>query len=105
MVTTRIYIKLMAPVLLLGLLFLSCKKKDAEPLPSPAVQVSPDVRIVATINGDPITLAEFQERFSRTGVKTDREDTGIEIKAEFLNRLIERKMMLREAQRRRIKVG
>ncbi len=59
---------------------------------------------MATVNGDPITLAEFQERFGRTGIKPER-DAELEIKTEFLNRLIERKMMLREAQRKRIKVG
>jgi peptidyl-prolyl cis-trans isomerase C len=59
---------------------------------------------VATVNGDPITLAEFQERFGRTGIKPEQE-AELEIKVEFLNRLIERKMMLIEAQRKRIKVG
>ena len=56
------------------------------------------------MNGDPITLAEFQERFARAGLKPDRE-AELEVKEEFLNRLIERKMMLREAQRRRIKIA
>ena len=71
---------------------------------APAPVVSPDVRVVATVNGDPITLAEFQERFARAGLKPERE-AEVEVKEEFLNRLIERKMMMREAQRRRIKVG
>jgi len=93
-----------ALALLPGLLFFACKKKE-EPLPAATTpQVSADVRIAATVNGDPITLAEFQERFSRAGFKPDN-DGGLQVKAEFLNRLIERKMMLREAQRRRIKVG
>jgi peptidyl-prolyl cis-trans isomerase C len=95
----------LAPVLLLGLLFFSCKKKvEEKPQSSTVATVSPEVRVVATVNGDPITLAEFQERFGRTGIKPERE-AELEIKVEFLNRLIERKMMLIEAQRKRIKVG
>jgi len=95
--------KYLAPVLFLGLILFSCKKKD-EVKPAPPAVVSPDVRIVATVNGDPITLAEFQERFSRAGFKSDQ-GIALEVKEDFLNRLIERKMMLREAQRRRIKIG
>jgi peptidyl-prolyl cis-trans isomerase C len=94
-------IKYIAPALLLGLLFFSCKKKDEVKTAAP---VSPNVRIVATVNGDPITLAEFQERFARAGLKPERE-VELEAKKEFLNRLIERIMLLREAQRKRIKVG
>lgn len=94
----------MAPVLLLGLLFFSCKKKDEERPPGLVAPVSADVKVVATVNGDPITLAEFQERFGRAGIKPEREAER-EVKTEFLNRLIERKMVLREAQRNRIKVG
>ena len=94
----------LAPVLLLGLLFFSCSKKNEEQPRGTAATVSADSRVVATVNGDPITLAEFQERFGRTGIKPER-DAELEIKAEFLNRLIERKMMRGEAQRKRIKVG
>jgi len=94
----------LAPVLLLGLLFFSCMKKNEEKPRGTAATVSADSRVVATVNGDPITLAEFQERFGRTGIKPERE-AELEIKEEFLNRLIERKMMLGEAQRKRIKVG
>lgn len=93
----------MAPVLILGLFFSSCKRKD-EALPLVTAPVSADVRVVATVNGDPITLGEFQERFIRAGLKPERE-VELQVKEEFLNRLIERKMMLREAQRRRIKIG
>jgi peptidyl-prolyl cis-trans isomerase C len=95
----------LAPVLLLGLLFFSCKKTvEEKPQSSPVSTVSAAVRVVATVNGDPITLAEFQERFGRTGIKPEQ-GAELEIKVEFLNRLIERKMMLVEAQRKRIKVG
>jgi parvulin-like peptidyl-prolyl isomerase len=95
----------LAPVLLLGLLFFSCKKKEEErPKSVVTSQVSPDVRVVATVNGDPITLGEFQERFNRAGIKPEREGE-VAVRADFLNGLIERKMLLREAQRRRIKVG
>ncbi len=96
-----------APALVLGLVLFSCKKKEDMPPPPqvPAsVSVSPDVRIVATVNGDPITLAEFQERFARAGFKPERE-AALEAKQDFLNRLIERKMMLKDAQRKRIKIG
>ncbi|MGC1453684.1 MAG: peptidyl-prolyl cis-trans isomerase [Nitrospirota bacterium] len=97
--------KYLAPVLLLGLLFFSCKKKvEEKPQNSTVAAVSPNIRVVATVNGDPITLAEFEERFSRTGIKPERE-AELQIKVEFLNGLIERKMMLIEAQRKRIKVG
>lgn len=96
--------KYIAPVLLLGLLFLSCKKKDAVEPQRAESPVSADNQIAAAVNGDPITLAEFQERFGRSGIKPERE-AELEVKAEFLNRLVERKMLLREAQRRRIKVG
>jgi len=92
-----------APALLLGLLFFSCEKKEETPPPA-APAVSPDVRIAATVDGDPVTLAEFQERFMRAGLKPDR-DAELEVKREFLNRLIERKMILREAQRKRIKIA
>lgn len=95
--------KYIAPVLFLGLILFSCKKKDEEK-PIPEAVVSSDVRIVATVNGDPITLAEFQERFARAGFRPDQ-GVALEVKEDFLNRLIERKMMLREAQRRRIKIG
>ena len=96
--------KYIAPALFLGLVLFSCKKKDEEkPAPVPGA-VAPDVRIVATVNGDPITLAEFQERFARAGFKPEQ-DVEMEVKEDFLNRLIERKMMLREAQRMRIKIG
>jgi hypothetical protein len=63
--------KYIAPALFLGLILFSCKKKDEEK-PAPEAVVSPDVRIVATVNGDPITLAEFQERFARAGFKPDQ---------------------------------
>jgi peptidyl-prolyl cis-trans isomerase C len=99
-------IKYAAPALLLGLLFFSCNKQE-ETAPAPAAPPEPvaaDVRVVATVNGDPITLAEFQERFVRAGFKPDRE-VELEVREDFLNRLIERKMMLREAQRKRIKIG
>ncbi len=96
--------KYIAPVLLPGLLLFSCKHKDEErPAPAPAT-VSSDVKIVATVDGDPITLAEFEERFARAGFKQEQGAT-LEVKEDFLNRLIERKMMLREAQRRRIKIS
>lgn len=93
-----------APVMILGLLFFSCNQQDREGAQtgtSPAV--SPDVRIVATVNGDPITLGEFLERFERAGF-TSEEAVAPEVKVEFLNRLIERKMILRAAKRKRMKV-
>lgn len=95
---------ILAPALVLGLLFFSCKKK-AEDQPQPSKPaMSADTRVVATVNSDPITLAEFQERFLRAGYRPEQEAERA-VKEEFLNRLIDRKMMLREAQRRRIKVG
>jgi peptidyl-prolyl cis-trans isomerase C len=100
--------KYLAPALLLGLLVFSCTKTDEEKpddlVSTEGSTVSPDVRIVATVNGDPITLAEFEERFSRAGFKPDQ-DGELEVKEDFLNKLIERKMLLREAQRKRIKIG
>ncbi len=96
--------KYITPVLLLGLLFFSCKKKDDEGRLGVAGSGPADAKIVATVNGDPITLSEFQERFARAGLKAER-DASRAVKEEFLNRLIERTMMLREAQRKRIKVG
>jgi len=98
---------LVAPAVLLGLLFFGCKKKiDEKPNVVSAPSVSAEVVVVATVNGDPITLAEFQERFVRAGFKPDHEaEAGHGVKDEFLNRLIERKMMLLEAQRRRIKIS
>lgn len=96
--------KYTAPALLLGLIFFSCKNKAEEKPPPPENAVSPNVRIVATVDGDPITLAEFLERFSRAGFKPERE-TERAVKEDFLNRLIERTMLLREAQRKRIKIA
>jgi len=98
------FAKYVAPALLLGLIFFSCTAKKEEPEPAPAATVSPNVRIVATVNGDPITLAEFQERFARAGFKPD-EGVELSVKEDFLNRLIERMMLVREAQRKRIKVS
>jgi peptidyl-prolyl cis-trans isomerase C len=95
---------LLAPALLLGLVFFSCKKPVEEKPASPQVPVSADVRVVATINGEPITLAEFQERFTRSGLKPDRE-VEFEVKRDYLNRLIDRTMIMREAQRARIKIA
>ncbi|OGW49712.1 MAG: hypothetical protein A2078_04930 [Nitrospirae bacterium GWC2_57_9] len=95
-----------APALLLGLLFFSCKKENDVPVvpETGGSTVSADLRVVATVNGDPIMLAEFLERFARAGFKPYH-DVAFEVKEDFLNRLIERKMMLREAQRMRIKIG
>jgi peptidyl-prolyl cis-trans isomerase C len=102
-------LSILAPAFLLGLLFFpACKSRTEAPPQQPSTAatstVSADARVVATVNGDPITLAEFQERFTRAGYKPEAEGAR-EVKEEFLNRLIERKMMLREAQRKRIKVG
>ncbi|HEY6012263.1 MAG TPA: peptidyl-prolyl cis-trans isomerase, partial [Nitrospirota bacterium] len=102
--------KYLAPVLLLGLVFFSCAKTgddkpdDSSVSTGTETTVSPDVRIVATVDGDPITLAEFEERFSRAGFKPDQEGEQ-NVKEDFLNKLIERKMLLREAQRKRIKIA
>jgi peptidyl-prolyl cis-trans isomerase C len=93
-----------APALLLGLLFFGCSKKEEAKQPPPPPAIAPEVQILATVNGDPITLGEFLERFARAGLKPEKE-AELQVKEEFLNRLIERKMMLREAQRRRIKVS
>jgi parvulin-like peptidyl-prolyl isomerase len=96
----------LAPALFLGLLFFSCTKKEeaAAPVTETAPAISPDIRVVATVNGDPISLAEFQERLARAGFKSGK-DVEPQVKEELLNRLVERKMLLREAQRRRIKIG
>ena len=98
----------LAPALFLGLLFFSCTKKEEAAVPAPGVDaaptVSPNIRVVATVNGDPITLAEFQERLARAGFKSGQM-VELQVKEELLNRLVERKMLLREAQRRRIKIG
>ena len=103
-VPTR-FIPRTAPVILLGLLLFGCPRKEEAPTqqasePPPA----PQVRVLATVNGDPITLGEFQERFTRSGIRPDKE-AEVQVKEEFLNRLIERKMLIKEAQRRRFKVG
>jgi peptidyl-prolyl cis-trans isomerase C len=98
---TRRCAQYLAPLLLLGLLFFSCKRQESDQSQGSAAVAN--VKIVATVNGDPITLAEFQERFARTGFKSEHE-VGLAVKEEFLNRLIERTMILREAQRKRIKV-
>jgi parvulin-like peptidyl-prolyl isomerase len=94
-----------APVILLGLLLFSgcTRQEEAKPQaeePPPA----PELRVLATVNGDPITYGEFRERFSRAGLKPEKEAEAA-MREEFLNRLIERKMLIKEAQRRRIKVG
>jgi len=104
--TNHRFVTYIAPALFLGLLFFSCTKKEeaGAPMTEPAPAVSPDNRVVATVNGDPITLAEFQERLARAGFKSGKE-VETEVKEELLNRLVERKMLLREAQRRRIKIG
>lgn len=100
----RRLIRTAAPALFLGLFFFSCSQMDEKGGTGTASSNLSDTTVVATVNGDPITLGEFIERFTRAGFKLDS-TVGISIKEEFLNRLIERKMMLREAQRRRIKIG
>lgn len=96
-------LKYSAPAFLLGLLLFGCPRQDKQSLKQNSAS-SPDSTIVAAVNGDPITLGEFLERFNRAGFKPDP-DTAFEIKKDFLNRLIEQKMLLKEAQRRRLKVG
>ncbi len=100
------FVTYIAPALFLGLLFFSCTKKEESgaPVAEPASSVSPENRVVATVNGDPILLAEFQERLARAGFKAGQE-VEPQVEEELLNRLVERKMLLREAQRRRIKIG
>ena len=88
----------------MGLLLFGCPKKEEPPKKEATPAANPEVKVLATVNGDPITLAEFQERFNRAGLKPEKEGE-LPVKKEFLNRLIERRMMLKEAQRRRIKVG
>jgi parvulin-like peptidyl-prolyl isomerase len=94
----------LAPALLLGLLFFGCSRKEEARQPEAAPPVAPEVKVLATVNGDPITMGEFLERFARAGLKPEK-DAELQVKEDFLNRLIERKMMLREAQRRRIKIS
>jgi peptidyl-prolyl cis-trans isomerase C len=94
----------MAPALLLGLLFFGCSRKEEASQPEAAPPAAPEVKVLATVNGDPITMGEFLERFARAGLKPEK-DAELQVKEEFLSRLIERKMMLREAQRRRIKIS
>ncbi len=93
-----------APVILLGLLLFGCTRREAAPPRQPQADVPAEVKVLATVNGDPITLAEFLERFQRAGIKPEK-DAEVQVKEEFLNRLIERRMLLKEAQRRRFKVG
>jgi len=95
---------LLAPALLLGLVFFSCKKTAEVKPAAPQAPASADGRVVATVNGEPITLAEFRERFVRSGLKPDQE-AEFDVKREYLNRLIDRTMILREAQRVRIKIA
>lgn len=83
---------------------MSCRSAVTEEPEAVAPAVSSELTVVATVNGDPVTLGEFQERFSRAGFKPEREADPA-VMEEFLNRLLERKMLLREAQRRRIKVN
>jgi len=96
-----------APALFLGLLFFGCSKpeeKPVAPVPQSAPAIPADATVIATVGSDPITFAEYQERLTRFGFKFDA-DLALQVKEEFLNSLIERKMMLREAQRRRIKIS
>jgi peptidyl-prolyl cis-trans isomerase C len=89
---------------MLGLLCFGCnRKEEAKPQDAPP-PVPPEQRVLATVNGDPITFGEFRERYTRAGMKPEKEAEA-KVKEEFLNRLIERKMLIKEAQRRRFKVG
>lgn len=90
---------------MLGLLFFSaCSRKEEAKNAPEQKPVAPELRVLATVNGDPVTYGEFRERFIRAGLKPEKEAEA-EVKEEFLNRLIERKMLIKEAQRRRFKVG
>lgn len=111
MIGTRRFIHGTAPAILLGLLLFGCSRKQEahqeqpqQPEQPQQAAPAPEVKVLATVNGDPITLAEFQERFQRAGLKPEK-DAELQVKEEFLNRLIERRMLLKEAQRRRFKVG
>lgn len=97
-------VQITAPVLVLGLFLFGCSRREQPAEQTAADAGAPEVKILATVNGDPITLADFQERFARAGIKPEA-DAEFAVKEDFLNRLIERKMLLREAQRRRIKVS
>lgn len=55
----------MAPALLLGLLFFGCSRKEEAKQAEAPPPAAPEVKILATVNGDPITMGEFLERFSR----------------------------------------
>ncbi len=99
------WIRSTAPAMLLGLLLFSGCSRQEEATQQEAVPPEPpELRVLAAVNGDPITLGEFRERYSRAGLKPEP-DAEARLKEEFLNRLIERKMLIKEAQRRRFKVG
>ncbi|MDH4162829.1 MAG: peptidyl-prolyl cis-trans isomerase [Nitrospirota bacterium] len=104
MIEQRQFIQHTAPAILLGLLLFGCVRKEETAQPQRPAAVAPEVKVLATVNGDPITLAELEERFQRSGLKPEK-DAVLQVKEEFLNRLIERRMLLKEAQRRRFKVG
>lgn len=89
---------------MLGLFLFACSRQEDTAAPSPQSPDASDLTIVATVNGDPITQGEFQERFLRAGYRLN-DSSGAEVREEFLNRLIEQKMLLKEAQRKRIKIG
>ncbi len=94
----------LAPAIALGLLFFGCTRQSDDENAKPRQDAaSRDLTVIATVNGDPITLGEFMERLSRAGFKGP--EVSFAVKKDFLNRLIEQKMILKEAQRRRIKVG
>jgi parvulin-like peptidyl-prolyl isomerase len=104
MMLSKILIRSTAPVILLGLLLFGCSRSEHTGQKDDQPETSPEMRVLATVNGDPITLGEFRERFARAGLKPEKEAEAT-VKEEFLNRLIERKMLVKEAQRRRIKVS
>jgi peptidyl-prolyl cis-trans isomerase SurA len=78
------------------------------PRPSPAAAIAADVadRIVAVVNNDAITLGEVQETVMSFRQENRSRSGGSdeELGRQFLNRLIENRLQLQEADRERISV-
>lgn len=106
---------------LLGLTLLAllggCASSDPETVRPPAVETKPEPgrvplsedvsdRIVAVVNNDAITLVEVQEAVAayRQESRGRAADSDEELGRQFLNRLIESRLQLQEAERDRVVV-
>lgn len=82
----------------------------SEEQPSRVADIPPSERVVAEVNGRPITARMFQEQYDRFMQRIHIPDTSspgalMELKVSFLNKLIETELLKQEAELRTLSVS